>query len=693
MKRLHSHGAHFRTVFGSLTLAVAISAAGCDAGIAGEQVAVPEGEWWNITSDGTGTRYLGAEQIDASNFNDLQVAWEWDGAEDAGVDLGGSVNARGLPIYARGKLITTSGPRRTVVALDPATGETIWTFQEPMTFRTEYSPRNNHGKGVTYAEIDGRGIVFVTTPGLFLHALDADTGEPLENWGTGILIEGFPASGSIDVVADILDGWPRWENMNQELDPDRGPPLELGFITSSSPPIVVNDVVVVGNSAEQGYNQSRIENIPGDIVAYDARTGDRLWKFHMIPREGEFGYDTWEEGSAEWSGNVGSWAPLSADPERGLVFVPTKGGVIDYYGGFRKGDNLFGNSVVALDVQTGERVWHYQMVHHDIWNYDSPTAPILMDVTVDGQEIPGVFQATKQAYLFAFNRETGEPIWPIEERPIPQSKVPGEQLSATQPHPTWPLPYDRQGRTEEDLIDYTPELYQMAYDQAVRGEWLAPFWNPPVHRDNPEGAGPARICPGDTGGVNITGPAAADPRNGIIFITSHSSCISALLVPGEEVDRPNATGETVARYAQSGGGSGPPDDQAPDRIDGLSIWKGLQGRISAIDLNTGDYLWTIPHGEMPQSAREHPLLEGIDVPEQGRGGHAAMMATQTLLLATGMTADNTPHLFGIDKQTGERVGQVPTPRLGAYGLMGYVHEGKQYVVMPRVGGYTTLALP
>jgi glucose dehydrogenase len=672
-------------------LAILVGLAGCGEEIPSDQVSAPPGEWWNITGEG-GTRFLDEDQINASNFDQLQIAWEWQGATDAGIDLGGAVNARGLPIYARGKLFTTSGPRRTVVALDPATGQTIWTFQEPMTFRTEYSPRNNHGKGVAYAEIDGRGIVFLVTPGLFLHALDADTGQPLENWGTGIQIDGFPASGSVDVVADILEGWPRWEDRNESLDPYMGPPLELGFITSSSPPIVVNDVVVVGNSAEQGYNQSRIEGIPGDIVAYDARTGERLWKFHAIPREGEFGYDTWEPGSAEIAGNVGSWAPLSGDPQRGLVYIPTKGGVIDYYGGHHKGDNLFGNSVIALDVRTGERVWHYQMIHHDIWNYDTPTAPVLMDVNVDGQSIPGVFQATKQAYLFAFNRETGEPIWPIEERPIPQSRVPGEQLSATQPHPTWPLPYDRQGRTEDDLIDYTPELYEMAYEQAMLGEWLKPLWNPPTHRDNPEGDGPARICPGDTGGVNITGPPAADPHSGVIFITSHSGCSTAWLVPGEEVDRDNATGQTVSPFAQSGGGSGPPDT-APAMIDGLPIWKGLLGRISAIDLNTGEYLWVIPHGETAESIRNHPLLDGLDVPEQGRGGHAALMATRSLLFATGLTSDNTPHLFGIDKATGERVGQIPTGRLGGYGLMGYVHEGKQYVVMPVPGGYTALALP
>ena len=224
----------------------------------------------------------------------------------------------------------------------------------------------------------------------------------------------------------------------------------------------MNDVVVEGNSAEQGYLQTRIENVPGDILAYDARTGDLKWKFNVIPRPGEFGHETWENDAWEWTGDVSSWAPMSADPELGLVYIVTNGVTIDYYGGHSPGDNLFSTSIIALDVETGEWAWHYQMVHHDIWNYDTSTAPILMDVNVDGREIKGIFQATKQAFLYALDRETGEPIWPIEERPVPPSQVPGEQLSPTQPFPTRPAPFDRQGRTEEHLIDYSPEIYQRA---------------------------------------------------------------------------------------------------------------------------------------------------------------------------------------------------------------------------------------
>ncbi|MEX2571712.1 MAG: hypothetical protein WD737_10480 [Gemmatimonadota bacterium] len=659
------------------------------------QVQGPVGEWRNINGDDHSTRYTQLDQINASNFENLQVAWDWVGDEDAPIDLAGSVNARSLPIYANGRLITTAGPKRTVVSLDPATGETLWAYQEPETPRWEYSMRNNHGKGVSYAEIDGRGVVFISTPGFFLHAVDAETGQPLAGWGEGVPIEGFPSSGSVDMLEDLIEGWEPWESRNEPYDPYEGIPLEIGYITTSSPPIVVNDVVVVGNSAEQGYNQTRREMIPGDILAYSARTGEFLWKFHVLPRPGEFGHDTWENDAWKWTGDISSWAPMSADAERGIVYVPTNPATMDYYGGFRPGDNLFGTSLIALDVQTGERVWHYQLVRHDIWNYDTPVAPVLMDVTVDGEQIPGVFQATKQAFLYSFNRETGEPIWPIVDREVPQSMVPGEQLAEMQPFPTWPLPYDLQGRTVGDLIDYTPEIRRLALEQAVAGDHLAPFFNPPAHRSNGENRA-ARLCPGSTGGVNITGPPAADPTSGVIFITSHSGCTNALVVPGHEVDFEGQTGTNMVDWARGGGGAEGPD--VPDDIDGLSIWKGPVGRITAIDLNTGEHLWAIPNGDAPEEQQQllqnHPLLQGVDAPTNpGRSGHSAMLATPSLLLATGMTSDNTPHLFAIDKQTGQRVAQVATPSLGRYGIMTYEHQGKQYVVLPVQGGYTALALP
>ncbi len=684
-------------LFGVLAVIVALVIAGQPGG------AQQKGDWPNITGGDTATRFSPLDQINASNFNTLKVAWEWDGDAGPGVEIG-DINGRGLPIYVDGMLITTSGPRRTVVSLDPATGKTLWTFQEPSTPRHEYSMRSNHGKGVAYHRINGRGIVFVTTPGFFLHALDAKTGKPLEKWGGAVPVPEFPKTGSVDLLKDLIADWVPWLQTEKKHDAAKGLPLELGYITTSSPPIVVNDVLVVGNSAEQGYNQSRIENVPGDILAYDTKTGKFMWKFHVIPRPGEFGHETWENDAWKWTGDVSSWAPMSADPARGLVYIPTNGATIDYYGGFRPGDNLFSTSVIALDVKTGKRVWHQQLVKHDIWNYDTPTAPILLDVNVGGRRIPGLFQITKQSWVYSFNRHTGEPIWPMVDRPAPQSKVPGEKLAATQRHVTKPAAFDLQGRGEEDLIDFTPEVRKLALERARERDLLAPLFAPPTHRGNPEGKGPANICPGGGGGANITGPPAADPTTGVIFITTTMGCSPTILAPASERDTPKMTGKTLSPWAvaRGAGGDGGPPPPKPDLNDPLygipDLFKGPLGKIVAIDMNTGEHLWMIPHGEMDakqqEAFRNNPMLKGVTFETNwGRRGHAAMMATSTLLFASGTTADNKPHLFGIDKRTGKRVGQVETPRVGQYGLMTYLHQGKQYVVIPRNGGYTTLALP
>jgi glucose dehydrogenase len=657
-------------------------------------------EWPLITGGNAATRYAPIDQINASNFNNLKVAWEWRGEVPPGVELG-DINARGLPIYVDNLLYTTSGPRRTVVALDPVTGKTVWTFQEPETPRHAYSMRSNHGKGVAFTRINGRGVILVTTPGFFLHALDAKTGQPIPNWGTEVPVRGFPKSGSVDMLKDLISDWQPWLDAKLPYDPANGLPLSLGYITTSSPPIVVNDVLVIGNSAEQGYNQTRIENVPGDILGYDVRTGKFLWKFHVIPRPGEFGHDTWENDAWKWTGDISSWAPMAADAQRGLVYIPTNGATIDYFGGFRPGDNLFGTSVIALDVKTGKRVWHYQIVKHDIWNYDTPTAPVLMDVNVQGKgKIPGLFQVTKQSWVYSFNRHTGEPIWPIVDRPVPQSLVPGEKLAATQPHVTKPAPFDLQGRTEDHLIDYTPEIKKLALARAKELDLLAPLFAPPTHRGNKEGKGPANICPGGAGGANITGPPAADPTTGMLFITTFSGCSPTILGPAKERDNDKMTGKTLADWITSRGEKTAPAIRANDPLAGIpDIFKGPIGRLVAIDMNTGEHAWMTPHGDSPTTQQEafraNPLLKDVKNLDTnwGRRGHAALAATSTLLFATGQTADNAPKLFAIDKKTGKRVGEVATPRLGQYGLMTYMHQGKQYVVMPTNGGYTALALP
>ncbi len=633
-------------------------------------------EWTHLGGNAHHTRYTPANNVTPQNFSELKEAWVWDGASFA------AASGRSTPSYVDGKLFTVAGPRRHVIAMDPESGETLWSYREPNTFRWEYSMRQDYGKGVAYAEVDGKGVVYIISPAFFLTALDADTGAPLPGFGAPVPIDGFPQTGVIDLLA----------HMGHEYDPYYGIPKEVGYVTSSSPPIVVNGVVVVGNSAEQGYNQSRIENIPGDILAFDAKTGDFKWKFNVIPRPGEFGHDTWENDAWQYTGDVSPWAPLSADPELGLVYVPTNPPTVDYYGGFSPGDNLFGTSLIALDVETGERRWHFQLVHHDIWNYDVPTAPVLLDVTIDGERIPAVAQATKQSILFAFNRETGEPLWPIEERPVPESHVPGEFASPTQPFPTKPLPYDLNGLTEDDLIDFTPEMRAQAI--AALEDWqIGPLYNPPLHRDNDLGKRGAFWCPGGGGGSNITGPAAGDPETGIVFVTSPSACSAIQLLPGEEADLrymtdsgTTTTGVTPARYA-NGPGAG-----APRHPTGLPLWKPPYSRITAIDLNTGEHLWMIPVGETPDRIKNNPALAGIDVGNTGTGAMAPMLVTPSMLVYAGEVSDGTPHLFAIEKTTGRELARVPVSASSRYGMMSYVHKGEQYIILQTGSKLTAMSL-
>ncbi|MGI1678694.1 MAG: PQQ-binding-like beta-propeller repeat protein [Cellvibrionaceae bacterium] len=628
-------------------------------------------EWHHLGGTAAHTRYAPADKITAENFGEVTQAWVWDGASF------GARSGRSTPSYIDGKLFTVAGPRRHVIAIDPETGETIWSYREPNTTRHEYSMRKDYGKGVAYAEVDGKGVVYIVSPGFFLTALDADTGAPLEGFGEEVPIDGFPKTGVVDLLKDL----------GHKYDPYEGIDLKTGYITSSSPPIVVNGVVIVGNSAEQGYNQSRVENIPGDILAYDAKTGEFLWKFDVLPKPGEFGHETWENDAWKWTGDISSWAPLSADPKNGIVYIPTNGATLDFYGGFRPGDNLFSTSLIALDVKTGKRVWHYQLVHHDIWNYDIPTAPILLDVKQNGKTVPAVAQVSKQAFVYAFNRVTGEPLWPIEERPVPASKIPGEQLAKTQPFPTKPTPYDMQGLTHDDLIDFTPELHQAAI-KAISDYEIGPLFNPPLHRNNDLGKKGSLWCPGDVGGVNIDGPAAADPETGILYVTSRKGCTSRVIAPGAErdkiIDKP--TGSTIADYAVLRG-------QGVRGPEGLPLYKPPFSRITAIDMNTGEHLWWIPVGETPDRIKNHPKLKGIDIGETGTGRVALMTVTKNLLLYAGNAADGSPQLFAVDKKTGKTLGMVPVPADSRYGMMTYVHKGRQYVMLQTGSKLTTMALP
>ena len=655
--------------------ALALCVAGAVNAADGELYSTDAGQWLTLGNDFAHTRYTPADEITAENFGELEVVWEWDGASF------NAVSGRSTPSLIDGILYTVVGYKRYVVAIDPKTGDTIWTYREPDTPRAEYSMRADYGKGVAYAEVDGRGVIYIVSPGFFLTALDAKTGIPLEGFGNPVPIEGFPQTGVVDLLADL--GHP--------YDPYEGIPLETGYITSSSPPIVVNDTIVIGNSAEQGYLQARVENVPGDILAYDKNTGDFKWKFNVIPRPGEYGHETWENDAWQWTGDVSSWAPLSADPANNLVYIPTNSATIDYYGGFRPGDNLYGASIIALDTRTGERAWHFQFVKHEIWNFDTPTAPLLLDINVDGQPIPAVAQVTKQAWVYTFNRITGEPVWPIVDRPVPPSIVPGEVLSPTQPHVTWPEPFDMQGFSEDDMVDFTPELRAEAME--VMDDYvMGGLFNPPIHADNPEGKFAAMNCPGGAGGANITSPPVADPNSGVLFISSHKACFALRLIPGEEADLlfPNPTGTTLAQYANAVRGA----TARPPRLrSGIPVWKPPYSRIVAIDMNTGEHLWQIPTGETPARIANSPALEGVDVGNTGTGNLVPMVVTPNMLVYSDVASDGTPMLYAIDKNSGDIVGEIEVPARSSYGMSSWVHDGHQYIMLQTGAKLTAMALP
>ena len=484
----------------------------------------------------------------------------------------------------------------------------------------------------------------------------------------------------------LLADWGPWLAYDGAYDPAHGIPRELGYITSSSPPIVVNGVVVVGNSAEQGYNQTRIENVPGDILAFDTRSGDFKWKFHVIPRPGEFGHETWLNDAWRWTGDVSSWAPMSADENLGLVYFPTNPPTIDYYGGFRPGANLFGTSVVALDVQTGERVWHFQTVHNDQWNYDLPNVPILVDLEVGGRAIPALVQTSKTGIIYAFNRETGNPIWPIEEVPVFQTEVPGNWTSPTQPLPTRPEPSEPLGLDEDDIIDWTPELRQEAMALIQNYRIGGPFM-PRLFEGHDAGVVDNIRC---AGGLNITNPATLDPTTGILYVPSSRRCGGGLVSPGadaDEPDNPQTTGTTISEWVAGPGGGLP-------RVQGLPVWKPPYNRLSAYDMNTGERIYWIPIGDTPEDIRNHPAAQGVDLSNAGGGGNSIQMVAGDLLYAT-EGSSGPPVLNAYNKLTGEHVGEILLPSPGQYGMMSFLHHDFQHIVVQvgRPGRLVALRLP
>ena len=610
----------------------------------------PAGEWHATGGDHTNTKYSPLDQITAENFTDLEIAWRWTSISTDVTDRNESIRPNGFkttPLMVDG-LVYLSTSVGQVAALDAGTGELLWSY-DPRSYERMGSPASMgwQHRGVAYWEDDESddARIFIALHDLRLVALNARTGGLYPDFGDGGLVD---LSGSL----------------GREIDPVR--------VTHSSPVAIARDVVVVG-SIVQDTNLRLREASPGHVRGFDARTGEMKWIFHTIPQGDELGVDTWQDESWRYSGHTNVWGTLAVDDELGLVYLPTGTPTNDYYGGMRRGDNLFAESIVAVDVETGERVWHFQAVHHGLWDYDFPTAGNLLDITVDGREIKAIAQTSKQAFVYVLDRATGEPVWPIEERPVPQGDVPGEWYSPTQPFPSKPAPFDLQGVTEDDLIDFTPELRAEALQIVAENARLGPLFEPPVLRGTRK---PVIQAPGTGGGVNWPG-SAVDPETGRIFIPSQTRLRTVELIPYEA---PATVGYFTDPWA-----SAIPGPQ------GLPIVKPPYKRITAIDLNTGDHLWMTAHGDGP---RNHPALKDLDLP--ALGGHlgpnaGGPLVTKTLLIVNSggrdvpTIEDVAATITAYDKDTGEYLGSVRLPAVPQGNPITYLHEGKQYIVVA-VGG-------
>jgi len=484
-----------------------------------------------------------------------------------------------------------------------------------------------------------------------------------------------------------------------KLEADQQVDLDTAELGLNATPLIVGDVIVVGVAHRAGGAPKTMHNARGMVRGYDARTGKRLWIFHTIPQRGEFGYDTWLENSAERNGNTGVWAQMSADPELGLVYLPVEMATGDYYGGNRPGSTLFADSLVAVDVKTGRRKWHYQTVHHGIWDYDLACAPILFDMQKDGRKIKALAQPTKQAFLFVFNRETGEPIWPIEERAVPQSDAPGERTSPTQPFPTKPRPFDMQGISERDLLDLTPELKAQALEVAKRYK-MGPLFTPPV-LSSLDGPLATLQVPSDVGGGNWPG-GSFDPETNRLYIHSHTSVYLSGLVAAtpQQSDMGYIGGQARAATAEprgagppSGPPGGPPGAGGAPRgganVQGLPLVKPPYDRITAYDMNSGEMLWQKTHSSTPDEIKNHPALRGLNLPRLGQPGRTFIgtLTTKTLLVAgeggvhTNEAGKRVALLRAYDKSTGEDVGAVEMPDKQTGSPMTYVIDGRQFIVL------------
>lgn len=606
-------------------------------------------DWPSYGGDNGSSKYSPLDQITADNVGNLQIAWQYATVDNATVAeniANGETSVvpgayKGTPIVIDGVMYASTSFGR-VVALDAASGEQVWVFDTEAWRMGRPANLGYNTRGVAWWEGNGKQRLFFATNDSYLWSINAETGQPDTAFGD---------NGRIDLT----------QGLGREIN--RG---EYGVV---SPPLVSNDKVIVNSIINDG--PATIEMPPGDVRAFNPESGALEWTFRTIPGPGEFGNDTWEDGSWEYTGNTNVWTIMSADDELGIVYLPIGTPTNDWYGGKRKGNNLFAESLVAVDVHTGERIWHFQTVHHGLWDYDLPAAPTLVDITVDGREIKAVAQISKQGYTYVFDRVTGEPVWPIEEQPVPPSNVPGEYASPTQPIPSKPAPFESQGITDETLIDFTPELRQEAM-QIIEKYDYGPLFTPPSLRGT-------IVHPGWSGGGEWHG-AAFDPDTGMYYIPSASAPIVVQL-------REGTRGREEMGYVRGGpmGVAGP---------QGLPLIKPPYGRITAIDLDTGEHAWMVPHGEGP---RQQIIDMGIlDPGPVGGNSRTGPVLTPTLLFVA--QQDNERSLLrAFDKASGDVIAAIDLPLPPAGTPMTYMVDGKQYIAIAVGGGpdarLVSLALP
>jgi quinoprotein glucose dehydrogenase len=698
----------------ALVLVVAAGARYTTATVSGQAAAsgmpsTAKGEWPHYTADNTGSRYSPLDQINGSNFSKLEVAWRF---KTDNLGPFPEYKLEGTPLMVNGMLYTTGGTRRSVIALDPRTGELQWVYSLREGRRAAMSPRQLSGRGVSYWT-DGKGderIIYITT-GYQMVELNPKTGQPIQSFGK---------NGILDLKDGVVFG------TNQQIN------LESGEIGVHSTPTIVNDMVLVGSAMREGATVATHNNTKGLVRAFDVRTGKKIWQFDTIPRPGQFGNDTWEENSWAFNGNVGVWTQISADAQAGLAYLPVETPTSDFYGGHRPGNNLFAESIVAVDLKTGQRKWHYQFVHHPLWNFDNCCASLLADIVVDGKPIKALAQPSKIGWLYVFDRITGQPVWPIEERPVPQSDVPGEKTSPTQPHVTKPPAYARTYmRVPEDVIDFTPELHQQALEVLKRYKYAPSPFTPPI-LGNVSGTGligavvasTATNWPGSAydpethtvyaqgGNLGAGARSLVAPPPGfsdIRYVSGYGGrAFREVLGPGDccAADAGRKTREEAPPPPPAGGQPQAPVAEPGLTVQGLPIPKPPYGVLSAVNLDRGELMWSVPHGDTPDNIRNHPALRGLNIPKTGQPGTSGvgLMVTKTLVIMGDPQITAPPGrprgamLHAYDKKSGAEVGAVFMPAPQSGNPMTYSIGGKQYIIVAVSGGaysgeYLAFSLP